>query len=51
MICPVCGSSRIYKMKNRLTVMSVLEYYCPDCYHSFDREEVKDANENREEME
>ena len=31
--------------------MSVLDHYCPDCMHYFDREEVKDFNENKEEKE
>ena len=48
MICPACGSSRIYPLKSRITTMSVLDHYCPDCMHYFDREDVKDANENRE---
>ena len=48
MICPTCGSSKIRRMKMRLTTLSMLEYYCPDCMHYFDREDVKDANENRE---
>lgn len=47
MICPVCGSSRIYRLKKRITVLSILDHYCPDCMHYFDREDVKDFNENR----
>ena len=50
MICPICGSSRVYRVRFDRTAEGII-CRCPDCEHSFDREEVKDFNENREESE
>ena len=46
MICPVCGSSNLVKVKRRRS--DGTEYFCLICDHIFDREEIKDFNENRE---
>lgn len=47
MICPICGSSHIHKVR-RMSRAHQSEWFCYDCEHFFDREEVMDANENRE---
>ena len=50
MICPVCGSSHLYRIRvGRAAEREI--YRCPNCEHSFDREEVKDFNNDREESE
>lgn len=49
MICPTCGSSHIHRVKRFNSETE--EYFCYDCEHFHDREDVKDANENREERE
>ena len=48
MICPICGSSNgVVKAKRRNS--DDTEYFCIICNHVFDREDIKDFNENREE--
>jgi len=45
MICPVCGSSNIHRVrKSSLRDSDLVLYVCYSCDHFFDREEVRDFN-------